>query len=315
MSAARSGTLAALVLAGACLQGDPEPAAPATGAAIVFCSDRDGGVYRLYRMAADGSDVRPLLPVEPDVRPLAEHRNPCVSADGQRLVFERIAGGRSDLSLLALDGSGTVRSITDSGSDSQPSWSPDGKRIAFRSTRDGDSAIFVRAVDGGAVQRLSPPGAFDRWPRWAPVGDRIAFCSVENGDEDLWLMATDGGDRRRLLEQAGAESRPSWSLDGEWLVFHATAIASAKHEQIYRIGAEGGGLALLHGGAEIREQYMDRNTASWGPVVAPDGGTVLFVSTRTGNAEVYAMRGDGSAVRRITRNSGQDDMATWWPQP
>lgn len=40
-------------------------------------------------------------------------------------------------------------------------------------------------------------------------------------------------------------------------------------------------------------------------------GTIAFTSTRDGNAEVYAMRGDGSHVVDLTRNLAQDGQPAW----
>lgn len=42
-------------------------------------------------------------------------------------------------------------------------------------------------------------------------------------------------------------------------------------------------------------------------------GTIAFTSTRDGNAEVYAMRDDGSHVADLTRNLAQDGQPAWSP--
>jgi TolB protein len=42
-------------------------------------------------------------------------------------------------------------------------------------------------------------------------------------------------------------------------------------------------------------------------------GTIAFTSTRDGNAEVYAMRDDGSDVADLTRNLAQDGQPAWSP--
>jgi TolB protein len=42
-------------------------------------------------------------------------------------------------------------------------------------------------------------------------------------------------------------------------------------------------------------------------------GTLAFTSTRDGNAEVYAMRGDGGGLRDLTRNLAQDGQPAWSP--
>lgn len=44
---------------------------------------------------------------------------------------------------------------------------------------------------------------------------------------------------------------------------------------------------------------------------ADSDGTVVFVSERTGDDELYAMDGDGTGVERLTVNSGPDRAPTW----
>jgi TolB protein len=44
-----------------------------------------------------------------------------------------------------------------------------------------------------------------------------------------------------------------------------------------------------------------------------NSGTLAFTSTRDGNAEVYAMRGDGGDVADLTRNLAQDGQPAWSP--
>lgn len=46
--------------------------------------------------------------------------------------------------------------------------------------------------------------------------------------------------------------------------------------------------------------------------MTPASGELFFASDRSGNFEVYAMRPDGSSVRRLTTDSASD---AWWPRP
>jgi Tol biopolymer transport system component len=40
---------------------------------------------------------------------------------------------------------------------------------------------------------------------------------------------------------------------------------------------------------------------------------IAFVSERDGNREIYVMNANGSALRRLTRNSARDDSPAWSP--
>jgi Tol biopolymer transport system component len=49
------------------------------------------------------------------------------------------------------------------------------------------------------------------------------------------------------------------------------------------------------------------------PRWSPDSRTILFVTNRDGNDEIYAMNADGSRKRNLTRNSADDDSPAWAP--
>jgi TolB protein len=49
------------------------------------------------------------------------------------------------------------------------------------------------------------------------------------------------------------------------------------------------------------------------PAWSPDGRTIVFVSWRDGNGEVYAMDADGSSPRNLTRNPAKDVRPAWSP--
>ena len=49
------------------------------------------------------------------------------------------------------------------------------------------------------------------------------------------------------------------------------------------------------------------------PAWSPDGRTIVFVSWRDGNGEVYAMDADGSGPRNLTQNPAKDVRPAWSP--
>jgi Tol biopolymer transport system component len=49
------------------------------------------------------------------------------------------------------------------------------------------------------------------------------------------------------------------------------------------------------------------------PAWSPDGRTIVFVSWRDGNGEVYAMDADGSSPRNLTQNPAKDVRPAWSP--
>ena len=49
------------------------------------------------------------------------------------------------------------------------------------------------------------------------------------------------------------------------------------------------------------------------PAWSPDGRTIVFVSWRDGNGEVYAMDADGSGPRNLTQDPAKDVRPAWSP--
>jgi Tol biopolymer transport system component len=103
---------------------------PPRGDRIVFESYRAGSV-RLYTMAPDGSNVRPMPGgVNADgsgVAYLHDGFSPSWSPNGRRIVFA-LAG---DLYTMNSDGSGVLPLTSSSQQEYSPAWSPDGTEIAF----------------------------------------------------------------------------------------------------------------------------------------------------------------------------------------
>src|SRR5438552_1081291 len=89
---------------------------------IAFLSTRDGSLYSIYLMNADGS-----APRSPTNQPAS-----CLSwsPDGSKIAFgSYVAGGTYDLYMMNADGSG-LRNLTN-GVGCDPAWSPRGQRPGF----------------------------------------------------------------------------------------------------------------------------------------------------------------------------------------
>jgi Tol biopolymer transport system component len=60
---------------------------------------------------------------------------------------------------------------------------------------------------------------------------------------------------------------------------------------------------------QSRPTPLDVQAPSW----SRDGGTIVFVSWRDGNGEVYAMDADGTSPRNLTQNPAKDVRPAWSP--
>ncbi|MDP2274113.1 MAG: tolB protein precursor protein [Archangium sp.] len=239
-------------------------------------------------------------PVSP---PSARARS--VSSAGGVTLFESGEGGLSNLALL--DGG---QLITHPAGSFEPSVAPDGRWFAFVSSRDGDAEIYRAAIDGGQLQRLTAFHLDDVAPKISPDAKWIAFVSNREGQDRLFLVKPDGRGQRRLHSEAAQDTRwdageyeageadAVWTPDSAELVFSARGPRGYWH--LYSAEVATGSLKQLTDGA-----WDDQL-----PALSPDGKWIAFVSSRDGNAEVYAMP-RGGEPRRVTHDAAADWKPLW----
>ena len=153
-------------------------------------------------------------------------------------------------------------------------------------------------------------------PAWSPDGQQIAFYAAEdNGVRNLYILDIYSHDIRRLTKNGASNTDPSWSPDGRQIAF-ASDYGDAFG--IFVISVEC---------ADTFEKCAKRLTPEdnyWyaAPAWSPDGKRITFVSTRDttnpiddslGNSDVYIMNSDGSGLKRLTENLGEDYTPAWAP--
>jgi TolB protein len=197
----------------------------------------------------------------------------------------RIAfGNHDDVWTINADGTDLTRLTHSPGYQFDPSWSPGGTQIAFRSERSDEPEIWVMNADGTGQRRLTAGLS----PAWSPDGSLIAF----SGRAGLSVIRPDGTGLRVLPRTEGGEY-PSWSPDGSRIAFNSNLTGD---HVMYIAQADG---------AKVVD--LSRAGEGWQVDWSPDGRSILFTSHRDHPdgrlTDVYVMRPDGSAVRRLTHDS------------
>lgn len=262
------------------------------GSRIAFISsraeegDHDARNYRLYTMAADGSDVRLLGPGADDPYFAAGPHAPRWSPDGERLAFVVYEydgdweAGRSVYTVGA-DGSGLAK-VADAVSG--PAWSPDGERIAVAALEGEEGgALYTFAADGSDPVKVAdlfrnlteldtlfgqPVGDFGHlWLgdlSWSPDGAMVLFEStgvrVEIEDSFVYyslLVSSVVGDERGPPIQGIS----AWSPDGSRIAVQPAGVHDRNRELrarsvvLYSVDGDGTDARVLARGERTAEGY------------------------------------------------------------
>ena len=158
--------------------------------------------------------------------------------------------------------------------DMNPSFSPDGRSILFTSRRNGSADVYRVQPDGSRLERLTDHPAFDDQAVLSPDGRTVAFVSSRTGQADVWLLDVVSRRLRNLTNHPGGDYRPAWSPDGQWIAFTS-----------------------------------DRESA--GSQASTPTSIAGFSPPQI--TELYAVKADGSALRRLTDSDGSVGSAAWSP--
>jgi hypothetical protein len=200
---------------------DRSPAFSQTGTQLAFASDRDGD-FEIYRMPVVGPGSLTQLTFN-----AVRDDSPSWAPGSNQLVIVRdVAGGDTDLVILAADGSGATTPLTASAPVSgevEPNWAADGSRITFAAFAPGAAQrdIFTIKPDGtGLINLTNTPTRDDREPNWSPYSNRITWSGFQDSNYDVRTMNADGTNEFNVTNYPGAHDRdPVWSPDAARIVF------------------------------------------------------------------------------------------------
>jgi TolB protein len=130
---------------------------------------------------------------------------------------------------------------------------------------------------------------------------------VADSFERVFPVPTVVADWDDVLDRAEARSETPAQPPSRWRV---VAIAAAIVAGVALLATPALGLGdRLLGLIQGQKSPLDVQAPAW----SPDGRTIVFVSWRDGNGEVYAMDADGSGPRNLTQHPAKDVRPEWSP--
>ena len=218
------------------------------GIAVVFGAGAGPEAKGLYRMNADGTELRLVMAVQDD----SVITSPQESPDGKLIAFDKtnVHNDRGqpipefDHVFVVPVAGGEAKDL---GPGMLPTWSPDGKQLCFAvapGAKEAEPGIYVMNADGTGRQRLFDGQA----GRWSPDGGRIAFFA--DGEVSVYDILA-GATIRLTANAENVTGTPAWSPDGKKIAYiyfsdsdHTVSyIVSDKEQQLPHVLWEGHGIA------------------------------------------------------------------------
>ncbi len=198
-----------------------------------------------------------------------------------------------------------------------PSWSPDGRYMVYHSNQRGSYDLYIYDTENEETQSLTPSVGSQAYneamPQWSPDGELIAYHSNETGTYNLYLTDSEGSFSAQVSfnnRDTGNAIRLSWSPDGKRVVYASENFMGGMNLWIADLAE----VLSAHPsdplpGTPLTDSEFEND---WFPTWSPDGEQIMFVSSRTGDQDIYIIDADGENLRNITDTPTVEETQPIW---
>jgi Tol biopolymer transport system component len=222
------------------------------------------------------------------------NRSPSFTPNNEEIVFEAISqNGNGEIYRVEAKESGTVSSVSFPGK--WPRVDSVSGRVLYTKELTTGNVLVWNNIDGTDEEELTEVYANDVDPRYdRGIADDILFSSDRNGKHQIFSVDLSGVETQ-IMTNAYNDRHPYMNTTGSYMAFSSDRGTNSNLD-IYKRNSSTG----------IVTRLTTSNGEDYRPCWSQDESKIAFVSTRTGNPQIWIMNADGTNQTQLSTTGDND---------